>query len=77
MDKGHGSKTESRIFNFYHLWTQDAWLSTDGESNYNKTGSIFKTSHGIWETDSVHCSGYRHHQRGHGRGCGQQGLGKG
>lgn len=53
MDKGHGSKTESRIFNFYHLWTQDAWLSTDGESSYNKTRSIFKTFHGIWETGFI------------------------
>lgn len=44
MDKGHGSKTESRISNFYHLWTQDASLSTDGKSSYNKRRSIFRTS---------------------------------
>ena len=76
MDKGRGSKTESRISNFYHLWTQDASLSTDGKSSYNKRRSIFRTSPGIWETDRAHCSGYRHHERATEEGVASRDLGK-
>lgn len=47
------ARLKAGSFNFYYLWTQDAWLSTDGESSYNKRRSIFKTSHGIWETGFI------------------------